>query len=244
MTKAQAEINHTQQMSGSASRLLLVEDDVKLARTVQRGLEHEGYVVDVAHTGDDALAQGDSHDYDAVILDVLLPGRDGYSVCQALRKRDRWVPVLMLTALGEVADRIRGLDTGADDYLVKPFDFGELVARVRALIRRGPSERPAPIEIGGLRADPMTRVVTWAGHDAELTPREYDVLEFMLRRPGQLISRSQLLDHVWSSDYDGSPNVVDVYIGYIRRKLDRPRAPRLIRTVRGAGFVLDAAGTR
>jgi len=141
--------------------------------------------------------------------------------------------------LGEVGDRIRGLDTGADDYLVKPFDFGELLARLRALIRRGPSERPTAIEVGDLRADPFTRVVTWAGHAAELTPREYELLAFMLRHAGELISRSQLLDQVWAEDYGGSPNIVDVYIGYLRRKLERPSLPRLIRTVRGAGFVLE-----
>ena len=219
--------------------MLLVEDDVKFAETVARGLEREGYAVDLAHTGDEALAEASAREYDAVILDVLLPGIDGHTVCGALRERDRWVPVLMLTALGEVADRIRGLDSGADDYLIKPFDFGELLARLRALIRRGPSERPTPIQVGDLRADPLTRVVTWAGHAAELTPREYDLLAFMLRRPGELISRTQLLEQVWAEDYGGSPNIVDVYIGYLRRKLERPSLPRLIRTVRGAGFVLE-----
>jgi two-component system, OmpR family, response regulator len=237
---AQPEIRHNYEQPGSTIRLLLVEDDLKLARTLVRGLEPEGYAVDLVHTGDHALAQAQERDYEVVILDILLPGIDGHEVCRALRARDRWVPVLMLTALGEVEDRIRGLDTGADDYLVKPFDFGELLARLRALIRRGPSERPAPIEVGALRADPLTRVVTWSGHPAELTPREYQLLEFMLRRPGQLISRSQLLSHVWSEDYSGSANVVDVYIGYLRRKLERPSLPRLIRTVRGAGFVLEA----
>jgi two-component system, OmpR family, response regulator len=223
----------------ATARLLLVEDDVKLARTLERGLSREGYTVDLAWTGDDALAAADVRDYDVVVLDVLLPGTDGHGVCRALRERDRWVPVLMLTALDSVEDRIRGLDTGADDYLVKPFDFGELLARLRALIRRGPSERPAPIEVGALHADPMTRMVTWSGHTAELTPREYQLLEYMLRRPGQVVTRAQLLDHVWSEGYGGSRNVVDVYIGYLRRKLERPSLPRLIRTVRGAGFVLE-----
>jgi two-component system OmpR family response regulator len=239
MPELQAKLQRTPTGPQSRLRILLVEDDVKFARTVARGLEREGYTVDLAHTGDDALLQADAREYDAVILDVLLPGIDGHEVCRTLRDRDRWVPVLMLTALGEVADRIRGLDIGADDYLVKPFDFGELLARLRALIRRGPSERPAAIEVGNLHADPFTRVVTWTGHTAELTPREYDLLAFMLRRPGELISRSQLLDHVWAEDYGGSPNIVDVYIGYLRRKLERPSLPRLIRTVRGAGFVLE-----
>ena len=224
------------------SRLLVVEDDIKLAQTIQRGLEIEGYLVDLAHTGGDALDQAAARDYDAVILDVLLPGHNGHDVCQQLRSRDPWLPVLMLTALDHVEDRIRGLEMGADDYLVKPFDFGELVARVKALIRRGPSERPAPIELGDLRADPLTRMVTWADETVELTPREYALLEFMLRRPGQIVSRSQLLDQVWAEDYEGSPNVVDVYIGYVRRKLERDGVPPLIRTVRGSGFVLDPAG--
>ena len=217
----------------------MVEDDLKLARTVRRGLEQAGYTVDLAHTGDEALAETAARDYDAVILDLLLPGMDGREVCRTLRSRDRWVPVLMLTALGEVGDRIRGLDAGADDYLVKPFDFGELLARIRALIRRGPSERPMPVEVDGVRADPLTRVVSRSGHDVELTPREYALFDFLLRRHGQVVSRSQLLDEVWAEGYDGSPNVVDVYIGYLRRKLDRPSLPPLIRTVRGAGFVLE-----
>jgi two-component system, OmpR family, response regulator len=225
----------------TTSRLLVVEDDIKLAQTIQRGLQREGFSVDLAHTGPDALEQAAARDYNAVVLDVLLPGLGGHEVCQQLRNRDPWLPVLMLTALDDVEDRIRGLEMGADDYLVKPFDFGELVARVKALIRRGPSERPAPIELGDLRADPLTRMVTWADETVELTPREYTLLEFMLRRPGQIVSRSQLLEQVWAEEYEGSPNVVDVYIGYVRRKLERDGVPPLIRTVRGSGFVLDLA---
>jgi|SRR5690242_2048500 two-component system OmpR family response regulator len=235
---AQGEKSHKKGMPG---RLLIVEDDVKLAQTIQRGLETEGFVVDLAHAGDDALEQAAARDYNAVVLDVLLPGYDGHEVCRRLRSRDPWLPVLMLTALDDVEDRIRGLETGADDYLVKPFDFGELVARVRALIRRGPVERPAPIDLGELRADPLTREVTYAGETVELTPREYALLEFMLRRPGQVISRSQLLEQVWAEDYEGSPNVVDVYIGYVRRKLEQGGVPPLIQTVRGSGFVLRPA---
>jgi two-component system, OmpR family, response regulator len=235
---AQSEKSHKRR---SPPRLLVVEDDVKLAQTIGRGLETEGFVVDLAHTGDDALDQAAARDYDAVVLDVLLPGHNGHDVCRQLRSRDPWLPVLMLTALDAIEDRIRGLEMGADDYLVKPFDFGELVARVRALIRRGPSERPAPIELGDLRADPLTREVTFAGETVELTPREYALLEFMLRRPGQVVSRSQLLDQVWAEDYEGSPNVVDVYIGYVRRKLEQGGVPPLIRTVRGSGFVLEVA---
>jgi two-component system, OmpR family, response regulator len=239
--RTQPDIRHNPAVPESKAlhRVLLVEDDLKLARTLERGLSREGYAVDLARDGDDALAHFAVRDYDVVVLDILLPGSDGHQVCRELRARDRWVPVLMLTALGSVEDRIHGLDTGADDYLVKPFDFGELLARVRALIRRGPSQRPSAIEVGALRADPATRVVSWAGHETALTPREYQLLEFMLRRPRQVISRSQLLDEVWSEGYGGSPNVVDVYIGYLRRKLERASLPPLIRTVRGAGFVLD-----
>jgi two-component system OmpR family response regulator len=218
----------------TTARLLIVEDDVKLAHTLGRGLRREGYEVDEAHTGDEALKALAEQDYDAVVLDVLLPGPDGYEVCRSLRERNPWLPVLMLTALDDVRNRIKGLDTGADDYLVKPFDFGELIARIRALLRRGPSERPAPIVIGRVRADPYTRTVNWAGQEAELTPREYELLEFLLHRAGDPVARSQLLAHVWNEDYPGSPNVVDVYIGYLRRKL-----PGLIRTVRGVGFALE-----
>jgi two-component system OmpR family response regulator len=221
------------------ARLLLVEDDLKLANVLARGFEGEGYAVDQAHTGDEALACAGARDYSAIVLDLLLPGLDGREVCRALRERDRWIPVLMLTALGEVQDRIRGLDSGADDYLVKPFDFGELLARVRALIRRGPSERPAPLEVGGLHADPVTRAVTWQNHSTTLTPREFELLGFLLRRPGQTVARQQLLDHVWGEGYTGSPNVVDVYVGYLRRKLEDPPAPQQIRTVRGVGFRLE-----
>ena len=223
------------------SHLLLVEDDRKLARTLSRGLTAEGYAVDIAYTGDEALEQAEGADYAAVILDILLPGRSGYETCRILRERDGWVPVLMLTALGEVSDRIQGLDAGADDYLVKPFDFGELLARLRALIRRGPSERPTRLSLGALQADPLTRIVSWHGVDTELTPREFELLTFLMRRPGATVTRDQLLRQVWSEDQTGSPNVVDVYVGYLRRKLERdPGRPRLIRTVRGRGFVLEA----
>jgi DNA-binding response OmpR family regulator len=169
----------------------------------------------------------------------MLPGVDGFTVCETLRRRDPWIPVLMLTALGDVQDRVRGLDMGADDYLVKPFAFDELLARLRALTRRGPSERPLVIELGGLRADPLTRVVTWSERSIELTQREFDLLEFLLRRPRQVVSRAQMLDAIWGAEYAGSRNVVDVYVGYLRRKLEAGPGPRLIRTVRGEGFVLE-----
>jgi two-component system OmpR family response regulator len=221
-------------MANADMRLLLVEDDTKLVRALTVGLEREGYVVDAAESGDAALALAQGADYEAVVLDLMLPGIDGFTVCRQLRGAGRWMPVLMLTARTDVTDRIRGLDAGADDYLVKPFDFGELLARLRALMRRGPVERPAIVAIGDLRIDSGTRVVTRDGEEIELTAREYDVLEFLARRPGRVVSRSELLDEIWS-DYEGSPNIIDVYVGYLRKKLGRA----LIRTVRGSGFVLE-----
>jgi two-component system OmpR family response regulator len=216
-------------------RLLVVEDDVKLVRALQRGLQIEGYAVDVAHRGDEALAHADATEYDAIVLDLMLPGLDGVAVCKALRERQDWAPVLMLTARAGVHDRIRGLDAGADDYLVKPFDFGELLARLRALMRRGPADQPSVLEIGDLSLDPATRLVTRDGTQVELTATEFAVLEFLARQPGRVVSRAQLLEHVWDENYDGSPNIIDVYVGYLRKKLGR----ELIRTVRGSGFVLE-----
>jgi two-component system OmpR family response regulator len=223
----------------SAIRLLVVEDDRKLVRALQRGLEAEGYEVDVAYTGEEALSQADDADYDAVVLDVMLPGIDGFAVCEELRRRPSWLPVLMLTARAEVADRIRGLDAGADDYLVKPFDFGELLARLRALVRRSPTEREATLAVGDLRFDSATRTVTRAGREVELTAREFQVFELLARNAGQVVSRPQLLEQIWDDDCDGSANVVDVYIGYLRKKLEDPAGPQLIRTVRGVGFMLE-----
>jgi two-component system OmpR family response regulator len=220
-------------------RVLLVEDDVKLVRALRRGLGLEGYAVDVARTGDEGLALATEEEYAAVVLDLMLPGLDGFTVCEELRLREKWVPVLMLTARVDFSDRIRGLDGGADDYMVKPFDFGELLARLRVLIRRGPSAHPQVYEIGDLHVDSSTRIVTRAGHQVELTAREFDVLEVLVRNADRLVSRAQLLDAVWHQDYHGSPNIADVYVGYLRKKLERPRGRRLIRTVRGKGFVLE-----
>jgi two-component system OmpR family response regulator len=221
-------------------RLLLVEDDVKLVRALERGLAREGYTVDVALNGDEALARARASQYDALILDVMLPGADGFSVCETLRRSEGWMPVLMLTARADIGDRIRGLDAGADDYLVKPFDFGELLARLRALTRRSPSDRPAVLPVGDLQFDADTRVVTRAGREIELTAREFTVLEVLARNAGRVVPRARLLEDVWDEDPDVSPNIVDVYVGYLRRKLDRPSGPSLIRTVRGVGFLLEA----
>jgi two-component system, OmpR family, response regulator len=224
----------------STASVLVVEDDLKLLRALERGLQREGYEVEVAKDGEGALSMARERLYDIVVLDVMLPGLDGFEVCRALRGAKRQVPVLMLTARVNVSDRIRGLDAGADDYLIKPFDFGELLARLRALVRRGPSEPQPVYEVGELRFDPAPRVVSRAGRQVELTPREFEVLEYLARNHGQVVSRTQLLEHVWDDDYDGSPNVVDVYIGYLRRKLEQPSGRPLIRTIRGAGFVLDS----
>ena len=219
-------------------RILVVEDDAKLVRALRRGLEHEGYAVDVAGSGDDGLALATAQAYDAVLLDLGLPGMDGLAVCQALRDRGRWTPLLMLTARSDVADRIRGLDGGADDYLVKPFDLGELLARLRVLVRRGPAPRGAVLAVGDLRVDVGTRAVTVGGARVELTEREFAVLEVLARSPGRLVPRDVLLATVWPGEGPGSKNIADVYVGYLRRKL-RPGASPLIRTVRGKGFVLE-----
>jgi two-component system, OmpR family, response regulator len=221
-------------------RLLLVEDDAKLARAVERGLCHEGYAVDVVGDGDAALLQCAVWDYDAIVLDVMLPGRDGIAVCRTLRERDCWAPILMLTARGRVDDRINGLDAGADDYLAKPFDFGELLARLRALVRRVPEPRPARLEVGDLVVDPSTHAVARAGVAVALTAREFAVLEYLARHAGEAITRATLLDHVWDENFEGSTNVVDVYVGYLRKKLEQPFGRPLIRTIRGVGYALEA----
>jgi two-component system, OmpR family, response regulator len=222
-----------------STRLLVVEDDQKFLRALERGLAREGYLVDIAATGREGLAQAIDREYGAVILDLMLPDRDGFSVCAELRRRQRWVPVLMLTARSDVSDRIRGLDGGADDYLVKPFDFGELLARLRALIRRGPSQHPLALTVGDLRIDPTTRAVFRAGRKIELTAREFAVLELLAQHAGEVVSRAQLLEHVWDTDDQVSLNLVDVYVGYLRRKLERPFGRALIHTVRGTGFRLE-----
>jgi two-component system, OmpR family, response regulator len=221
-------------------RLLLVEDDAKLARAVVRGLRHEGYAVDVVGDGDAALTQAAVWEYDGIVLDVMLPNRDGFDVCRTLRERDCWAPILMLTARGQVGDRIRGLDLGADDYLAKPFDFGELLARLRALVRRAPAQRPARVQVGDLVVDPSTHEVARAGVAVALTAREFGVLEYLARHAGEAVTRATLLDHVWDENFEGSTNVVDVYVGYLRKKLEQPFDRPLIRTIRGVGYALEA----
>jgi two-component system, OmpR family, response regulator len=220
-------------------RVLVVEDEVKMARAIRRGLEQEGYAVDTATDGSEGWFQASENPYDAIVLDVMLPGLDGFEVCRRLRAAGRWAPVLMLTARDAVADRIGGLDAGADDYLVKPFAFGELLARLRALLRRGAAERPVVLTCGDVVLDPAGHTVTRAGQPVELSAREFALLEFLMRRPGEVVSRTAILEHVWDYDYDGMSNVIDVYVGYLRRKLEQPFGRPLIRTVRGVGYALD-----
>jgi two-component system, OmpR family, response regulator len=222
-------------------RVLLVEDEIKMSRAIRRGLEREGYAVDAALDGNDGLHRASEWDYDAIVLDVMLPGLDGLEVCRRLRRAGRWAPVLMLTARDGVADRIRGLDVGADDYLVKPFAFGELLARLRALVRRGARERPAVLEVGDLALDPAAHTVTLSGRSVPLSTREFALLEFLMRNAGQVLSRPAILEHVWDYNYDGISNVVDVYVGYLRRKLEQPPGQVRIRTVRGVGYGLEPA---
>jgi two-component system OmpR family response regulator len=223
-------------------RVLVVEDDVKMAGLLRRGLGEEGLSADVARTGDDALWMADATEYDAIVLDVMLPGSDGFAVCRRLREAGTWTPVLLLTARNSVDDRVAGLDAGADDYLTKPFSFAELLARLRALVRRAPVERPSVLEVGDLRADPATRQV-WRG-DAEigLSAKEFAMLETFMRRPGQVLSRYHLLEHCWDYAYENRSNVVDVYVRYLREKIDRPFGRSSIETVRGAGYRLKRDG--
>jgi two-component system OmpR family response regulator len=219
-------------------RVLIVEDEPKMANLIRRGLTAEGMAVDLAATGDDAVWMGAATEYDAIVLDVMLPGRDGFEVCERLRADKVWSPILMLTARDSVADRVAGLDRGADDYLTKPFSYAELLARLRALVRRGRPERPAQLEAAGLRLDPATRRV-WRGDDElALSAKEFALLETMMRRPGQILSRFELLEHAWSYDYENRSNVVDSYIRFLRRKIDKPFGTDSIETVRGAGYRL------
>jgi len=217
-------------------RVLVVEDDVKMASLLRRGLLEEGLAADVARTGDDALWMAEATEYDAIVLDVMLPGADGFEVCRRLRESGRWSPVLMLTARDAVEDRVAGLDAGADDYLTKPFSFAELLARLRAIARRAPLERPTVLEAGDLRLDPATRRA-WRG-DVEigLSAKEFALLETFMRRPGEVLSRYQLLEHCWDYGYENRSNVVDVYVRYLREKIDRPFGRKSLETVRGAGY--------
>lgn len=226
---------------GRPVRVLVVEDALRMAALLKRGLEEDGYAVDVAGDGPAAVWQATESEYDAIVLDVMLSGFDGFEVCRRLRNADRWAPVLMLTARDAVADRVRGLDAGADDYLTKPFSFTELSARVRALMRRGVAARPAVLSVGDLRLDPATRRA-WRGTvELTLTAKELALLELFLRHPGEVLSRTRILEHVWDFAFDGVSNVVDQYVAYLRRKVDRPFGREDLETVRGAGYRLRTA---
>jgi two-component system, OmpR family, response regulator len=219
-------------------RLLVVEDDVRMAAALLRGLRYEGIVADVTGRGTDAIGLARATDYDAIVLDVMLPDIDGFETCRRLRAEGRWAPIMMLTARDAVEDRVRGLDNGADDYLTKPFSLAELLARLRALVRRGSVERPAVYEVGDLRLDPATRQV-WRGEtEIVLSAREFALLETFMRRPGQVLSQMQLLDAAWDLGYEQKSNVVEVYVRYLREKIDRPFGVASIETVRGVGYRL------
>ncbi|MHB0978934.1 MAG: response regulator transcription factor [Thermoleophilia bacterium] len=223
-------------------RILVVEDELKMAALIRRGLEEDGKAADVASRGEEALAMAGATEYDAIILDVMLPGMDGFEVCRRLRADGVWAPVLMLTARDSVEDRITGLDTGADDYLTKPFSFAELLARLRALVRRGPLEKPAILEVGTLRLDPATHQ-TWRGDtEISLSAKEFSLLETLMRQPGRVFSRFDLLEHAWDYAYENRSNIIEVYIRYLREKVDRPFGAKSIETVRGAGYRLRSDG--
>jgi heavy metal response regulator len=218
-------------------RILLAEDERKVASFIRRGLEAEGYTVDVVHDGETAVQHAVQDDYDLLILDIMLPRRDGLTVLHEVRRRGLPVAVLLLTARDAIADKVAGLDSGADDYLTKPFAFEELVARVRALLRRG-TPAPATLAVADLRLDPARRTVSRGGKTIELTAKEFALLEFLMRRAGQVLSRSIIAQHVWGIDFDSFSNVIDVYVNYLRKKIDADFEPKLLHTVRGAGYVL------
>jgi len=221
-------------------RVLVVEDETKMASLIERALTREGYAVDIAYDGAEALWAIGETEYDAVVLDAMIPAPNGFEVCEQLRKEGRWNPVLMLTARDGVADRVRGLDAGADDYLTKPFALGELLARLRALTRRSLGARPVELRVGDLTLDTAQHEVRRGGEAISLSPKEFALLELFMRAPGQVLSRTHIVDHVWDFAYDGGSNVVDVYVRYLRRKIDLPFGRQDLETVRGVGYRLRA----
>jgi two-component system OmpR family response regulator len=220
-------------------RVLVVEDEKRLAGGLKNGLQAEGFAADVALTGTDGLWMARENPYDAIVLDIMLPGINGYKICSTLREQGNWTPILMLTAKDGEHDEAEALDLGADDYLTKPFSYLVLIARLRALIRRGNPERPAVLQVDDLRYDPSSKRVSRAARNVELTAREMALLEFLMRRSGQVVSKREILEHVWDYDFIGDPNIVEVYVRHLRNKLDRPFGRDSIQTVRGAGYRLD-----
>jgi two-component system copper resistance phosphate regulon response regulator CusR len=222
-------------------RILLAEDEPSAAHMLAKGLREQSYAVDVAADGEAAVYQASVNDYDLIILDVMLPHKDGFEVCRELRAEGLTVPILMLTARDAIQDRIAGLDTGADDYLIKPFDFHELLARLRALLRRGPALRPEIIEIADLSVDMRARQVKRGGHQIELTAKEYALLEYLARRAGEVVGRAEIAEHVWEENFDPFSNLIEVYMQRLRRKIDEGYALKLLRTRRGEGYMLTSA---
>jgi len=223
-------------------RVLVVEDEVRLAAGLKRGLEAEGFAVDVAGTGPDGLWLARENEYAVILLDIMLPGLSGYRVCETLRAEENWTPILMLTAKDGEWDQIEALDTGADDYLTKPFSSAVLLARMRALIRRGTSARPTVLRAGDLHLDPATRAVSRGAASVDVTAREFAVLEYLMRNRGSVVSKRDVLDNVWDFDFEGDPNIVEVYVRHLRNKVDRPFDRAAIETLRGAGYRLAADG--
>ncbi|MGZ4108738.1 MAG: response regulator transcription factor [Actinomycetota bacterium] len=223
-------------------RVLVVEDHPEMAGMLDARLREDGFAVDVVGSGEDAVAMALEVDYDVIVLDVLLPGIDGFEACRRMRAEGRWAPVLLLTARDVVRDRVAGLDAGADDYLTKPFSFAELSARLRALVRRGPGARPVVLAVGDLTLDPATREVRRGDAEIHLTPKEFALLEFFMRHPGEVLSRTRLIEHVWDFAFESDSNLVDVFVRLLRDKIDRPFGARSIVTVRGAGYRLRETG--
>ncbi|MFF0284312.1 response regulator transcription factor [Rhodococcus aetherivorans] len=221
-------------------RVLIVEDELRLAQTLRRGLELEGFVVVTAATGDEGLRMAVSDTFDVLVLDIMLPGLSGYEIVRRVRAQQIWTPILMLTAKDGEYDQADAFDLGADDYLTKPFSFVVLIARLRALVRRGAPARPVTLTVGELELDPARRTLTRGGIDIALTPREFGLLEFFMRHPGTVLTKAEILRNVWDANYDGDDNVVEVYVGYLRRKIDAPFGTHSIDTIRGAGYRLTA----
>jgi DNA-binding response OmpR family regulator len=219
-------------------RILVVEDEKRLASSLRTGLEAEGFAVDTAYDGVEGLWYAREHQYDAILLDIMLPGLNGYKVCETLRAEQNWTPILMLTAKDGDLDQVEALDTGADDYVTKPFSFQVLLARVRSLLRRGRPERPALLTVGDLVLDPASHAVTRAGTELSLTSRELSLLEFLMRRAGEVVTKADILGHVWDYAFEGDPNIIEVYVGRLRRKVDRPFGRADIETLRGSGYRL------